>query len=279
MEYVVSCKPKLRASNSGDMKPNPIKEKLQSNRPSVGATLAWPSPQLVEFCGLAGFEWVLIDAEHGPIDVRICEEMVRAAENVGIVPIVRVPFKDRITIMGYLQIGVIGIAVPHVNSRQDAESVVQAVKYAPVGSRYADTGARAADYGLLKSNSELYAEANQETMIIVWVEEAQALGNLDEILKVEGIDAVNIGPSDLAISMGHPGKPDHPEVQRAIAAAREKILKSGKTLVGETRNAEPLPDLLRLGARLISTSAKHLWFFAMKDYLGEFERLSRPYQS
>jgi 4-hydroxy-2-oxoheptanedioate aldolase len=261
------------------MKPNPLKEKLLKSRPSVGATLAWPSPQLVEFYGLAGFEWVLIDAEHGPIDVRVCEEMVRAAENVGIVPIVRVPFKDRITIMGYLQIGVIGIAVPHVNSLQDAESIVQTVKYPPLGSRYADTGARAADYGLLKSNLELYAEANQQTMIIIWVEEAQALENLDEILKVEGIDAVNIGPSDLAISMGHAGRPDHPEVQRAIATARSKIINSGKTLVGETRNAEPLPDLLRVGARLISTSAKHLWFYAMKDYLAEFEKQSRPYQN
>src|SRR5206468_4781683 len=134
--------------------------------------------------------------------------------------------------------------------------------YAPLGSRYADTGARAADYGLLKSNSELYAEANQETMIIVWVEEVQAMENLDEILKVEGIDAVNIGPSDLAISMGHPGKPDHPEVQQVIATARRKILDSGKTLVGETRSAESVPDLLKLGARLISTSAKHVWFDA-----------------
>jgi len=260
------------------MKPNPIKEKLRNNRPSVGATLAWPSQQLVEFCGFAGFEWILMDAEHGPIDIRICEDMVRAAENVGIVPIVRVPFKDRITIMSYLQVGVIGIAVPHVNSRQDAEGIVEAVKYAPLGSRYADTGARAADYGLLKSNSELYAEANQETMIIAWVEEVQAIENLDEILKVEGIDAINVGPSDLAISMGHPGKPDHPEVQQTIARAREKILRSGKTLVGETRNAEALPDLLRLGARMISTSAKHLWFYAMKEYLADFEKYSKPYQ-
>jgi len=260
------------------MKPNPIKEKLRNNRPSVGATLAWPSQQLVEFCGFAGFEWILMDAEHGPIDIRICEDMVRAAENVGIVPIVRVPFKDRITIMSYLQLGVIGIAVPHVNSRQDAEGIVETVKYAPLGSRYADTGARAADYGLLKSNSELYAEANQETMIIAWVEEVKAIENLDEILNVEGIDAINVGPSDLAISMGHPGKPDHPEVQQTIARAREKILRSGKTLVGETRNAEALPDLLRLGARMISTSAKHLWFYAMKEYLADFEKYSKPYQ-
>ena len=79
--------------------------------------------------------------------------------------------------------------------------------------------------------------------------------------------------------MGHPGKPDHPEVQKAIATARGKILSSGKTLVGETRNEEALPDLLRLGARLISTSAKHLWFYAMKEYLAEFEKLSKPYQS
>jgi 4-hydroxy-2-oxoheptanedioate aldolase len=252
------------------VKENRVKEKIKRNIPSVGAALAWPSPQLVEFCALAGFEWVLLDAEHGPIDVRTCEEMVRAAENSGIVTVVRVPTNDRITIMQYLQVGAMGIAVPHVNSREEAEAVVQAVKYFPQGSRYADTGARAADYALLKPNLELYEEANRETMTMIWVEERRAMQNLDEILQVEGIDAVNIGPSDLALTMGHPGRHDHPEVQQAIAIARRKILDSGKVLVGETRDAEPLPALLKLGARLISTSAKHLWYFAMKNYLAKF---------
>src|SRR5262249_24946211 len=160
--------------------PNTVKAKLRQRIPSVGATLAWPSPQLVEFCALAGFEWVLMDAEHGPIDVGTAEEMVRAAESFGIVPIVRVPTNDRIQIMHYLQVGVSGIAVPHVNSREDAERVVNAVKYYPEGTRYADTGARAADYGLLRPNHELYEEANRETLIVIWVEERRALENLDE---------------------------------------------------------------------------------------------------
>jgi 2-keto-3-deoxy-L-rhamnonate aldolase RhmA len=257
------------------MRPNPVKRKLQQKQPSVGATLAWPSPQLVEFLALAGFEWVLLDAEHGPIDVAAAEEMVRAAESTGIVPLVRVPANDRIVIMQYLQVGIMGIAVPHVNSRSDAERVVEAVKYYPEGSRYADTGARAADYGLSKSNAESYEEANRETIIVVWVEEQRALENLDEILAVAGIDAVNIGPSDLALTMGHPGRPDHPEVQAAIRKARERILASEKVLVGETRDAESLPALLEMGARLISTSAKHLWYYASRDYLARFEECSR----
>ena len=161
------------------MRRNTVKAKLQQRVPSVGATLAWPSPQLVEFCALAGFDWVLMDAEHGPIDVRTCEEMVRAAECAGIVPMVRVATNDRIQIMHYLQVGVAGIAVPHVNSRADAERVVAAVKYYPEGSRYADTGARAADYGLLRPNHELYQESNRETMVMIWVEERRVLENLD----------------------------------------------------------------------------------------------------
>jgi len=257
------------------MRSNTVKQKLEQGLPAVGAALAWPSAQLVEFCALAGFDWVLLDAEHGPIDVRTCEEMVRSAESYGIVPMVRVPTNDRIVIMQYLQVGVTGIGVPHVNTRQDAEKVVQAIKYYPQGSRYADTGAKAADYGLLKSNAELYEEANRETMIVIWVEEATALENLDEILKVEGIDAVNIGPSDLALTMGHPGRPDHPEVQRAVGEARRKILASGKVLVGETRDGASLPALFEMGARLISTSAKHLWYFAMKDYLAQFHKCSQ----
>ena len=112
-------------------------------------------------------------------------------------------------------------------------------------------------------------------MIVIWVEERRALENLDEILAVEGIDAVNIGPSDLALTMGYPGRPDHPEVQEAISEARRKILASGKALVGETRDAASLPALLEAGALLISTSAKHLWYFAMKDYLASFEECSR----
>src|SRR5262245_3129770 len=237
------------------MRTNTVKRKLQAGTPVVGAALAWPCPQLVEFCAIAGFDWVLLDAEHGPIDVRTCEEMVRASEAYEIIPFVRVPTNDRITIMQYLQVGVMGIAVPHVNSRQEAERVVQAVKYCPQGSRYADTGAKAADYGLLKPNAELYQEANQETMIVVWVEESEAMANLDDILAVEQIDAVNIGPSDLALSMGYPGRSDHPAVQQAVAEARRKILASGKVLVGETRDASGLPELFHIGARMISTSA------------------------
>ena len=257
------------------MRRNTVKAKLQQRVPSVGATLAWPSPQLVEFCALAGFDWVLMDAEHGPIDVRTCEEMVRAAECAGIVPMVRVATNDRIQIMHYLQVGVAGIAVPHVNSRADAERVVAAVKYYPEGSRYADTGARAADYGLLRPNHELYQESNRETMVMIWVEERRALENLDEILAVEGIDAVNIGPSDLALTMGHPGRPDHPEVQEMISQARRKIVASGKALVGETRDAASVPPLLEAGALLISTSAKHLWYHAMKEFLARFEECRR----
>ena len=257
------------------MRPNPVRMKIHQRVPSVGATLAWPSPPLVEFCALAGFEWVLIDAEHGPIDVRSCEEMVRAAECFGIVPIVRVPTNDRIQIMHYLQVGVAGIAVPHINSRDDAERVVAAVKYYPEGSRYADTGARAADYGLLRPNHELYQESNRETLIIIWVEERRALENLDQILEVEGIDAVNIGPSDLALTLGHPGRPDHPEVQEMIAEARRKIVASGKALVGETRDVASVPALLEAGALLISTSAKHLWYESMKDYLASFQEVTR----
>jgi 4-hydroxy-2-oxoheptanedioate aldolase len=121
----------------------------------------------------------------------------------------------------------------------------------------------------------LYQDSNRETLIIIWVEERRAMENLDEILEVEGIDAVNIGPSDLALTMGHPGRPEHPEVQEMIVRARRKIVASGKALVGETRDAASLPALLEAGALLISTSAKHLWYYSMKDYLAGFEEAGR----
>lgn len=139
---------------------NTAKEKIKAGKPIIGSTIGFPAPQMVEIFGRIGFDFVFIDCEHGTITTESCEEMVRAAEVAGITPIVRVPDKSPQTILRYLDTGATSVQVPHVNSKADAQAIVEAVKYAPQGKRGV-AGSRWADYGLGIPLKEYVAFANE----------------------------------------------------------------------------------------------------------------------
>ncbi|MDR3565788.1 MAG: aldolase/citrate lyase family protein [Negativicutes bacterium] len=205
-----------------------MKEKIIQGNPVLGLSVMIPSAQIVEMAGRLGFDWVLIDCEHGSISLETVELMTMAAEASNIVPIVRPPKNDPEIILQYLDRGAMGIQAPHVSTASQAEAIVAAVKYHPLGTRSLAVGTRSARYGFKLNLSEYAEEANRETLICVQIEDKEALDNVAAISRVAGIDVVFLGPSDLSQSMGYPGAAHHPAVQAAMQQAFTTILQTGK---------------------------------------------------
>jgi 4-hydroxy-2-oxoheptanedioate aldolase len=171
-----------------------------------------------------GFDGVFLDCEHGPSGWEDVEHMVRAAELAGSDSIVRVPDNSASTITRALDRGAGGIQVPHINTATDAQTAVEHAKFAPIGHR-GWSGWRNA-FGIEPAS---YAEyANAQSMVVVMLEEVQALDNLDEILRVEHVDVFFVAPGDLAQSMALPGQTDHPQVTAAVEEALQRIRGAGR---------------------------------------------------
>ncbi len=194
---------------------NAVKARLKAGKIVLGAICGIPSPATVELCGHAGFDFTLIDAEHGPISEETCTDMVRAAETVGMVPLVRVPDNAPKVILRFLDTGALGVMVPQVTTAEEARRAVAAVRYVPEGTRGIGPG-RAFDYGQTKSTADYITDANRELLVIVQIEQMEAVEHIGEILAVPGVDVIMLGPRDLSTSMGYAGKVDQPEVQAAL---------------------------------------------------------------
>src|SRR3954463_8195468 len=232
------------------MKPNRMKAKLLAGEPALGASVMIPSPQLVEMLGHAGFDWVLIDCEHGTISLETVELMVMAAEAVGVTAIARPAQNTPTHILQLMDRGVMGVQVPHVNTADDARRAIAAVKYHPLGDRGLAVGTRSSDYGFAGSMAEYTAAANRETLVCVQLEDAEAIRNADEIIAVEGVDVFFIGPSDLSQSMGHPGNAKAPEVAAAINGTLQKII-AAKKIPGLPATSENVQKVVQQGVRYI----------------------------
>lgn len=187
------------------MKKNYLKEALMNGKTVFGPFLKFTDPAVVEIMGFAGFDFVIIDQEHGPISIQSAQDMIRAAESVNINPIIRVANNDESLILRALDIGAQGIEIPQINCKSDALRAVNSVKYSPQGDRGVCRYVRAANYSSM-DKFKYFKSANKETMIIIHIEGVKGINNLDEILSVSGIDVVFIGPYDLSQSLGIPGK-------------------------------------------------------------------------
>ena len=239
------------------MLPNQMKRSLQNKKPTFGLSIMIPSPQLVEMAAKLGFDWVLIDCEHGTINPETVETLAMAAQANGITPIARPRTRSPEDIQQVMDRGVAGVQVPHVNTVADAEAVVAAVKYHPIGKRGLAAGTRPANYGYGITQSEYVEAANRETLVCVQFEDREAIENADDILEVDGIDVFFIGPSDLSQSMGFPGQYDEPSVAHAICSTFEKILKAGK-IAGTPGNADKIKSVLDQGVLYTYTHATRL---------------------
>jgi 4-hydroxy-2-oxoheptanedioate aldolase len=215
--------------------------------------------------GKLGFDWVLIDCEHGTISLETVEMLAMAAEACGITPIARPCTKSPHDILNVMDRGVMGVQVPHVNTAEDAQQVVDAVKFYPLGSRGLAAGTRPADYGF-GGSMESYVEAsNRETLVCVQLEEESAINNADDILDVDDVDVFFIGPSDLSQSMGYPGNPKAPPVRDAIEATFKKITVA-KKIAGTPGSVNNIRDVLENGILYTYTHFTKLLGAASKDF-------------
>jgi 2-keto-3-deoxy-L-rhamnonate aldolase RhmA len=247
------------------MRRNLAKRKLAEGKPISVVNPGHSSPSLVEFVATLGFDAVFLDGEHGSGGWEETENMVRAAELGGATPICRVQANEASVITRTLDRGAGGVQVPHVNTRLQAELAVRHAKYAPLGAR-GWAGGRAG-YGV---PSEQYAaHANAETMLVVMLEETEALDNLDEILRVDHIDAFFVAPGDLAQSMGRPGETGHPQVVAAVDAAVGRIKAAGRA-AGVLTTPATLGKYLELGALYLYVGLPDLVLPGARDYLSHF---------
>lgn len=215
------------------MKQNIVKTRLQNSQPVLGVLSNSTDPTIAELCGFSGLDFYMIDGEHSPVTTAQVQDIVRACELSGITPLARVRSNDSKLILQYLDAGVMGIMMPGVKTVAEAERLVQAVKYPPLGNRGFGP-VRANDYLLGSMNQgEAVDVANEQTLVLPQIEDKEAIENIDALMAVEGIDGFIIGPRDLAMSMGFYDGPGHDEVKRTIAGVVEKIRKAG-LIVGTT---------------------------------------------
>ena len=247
---------------------NPMKRKLLAGQPAFGVSVMFPSPHIVDMVGRLGFDWVLIDCEHGPISVESVELMVLAAEAAGITPIARPSVNSFEAIGQLMDRGVMGVQVPHVNNAEDARRAVEAVKYHPLGDRGLAAGVRSAAYGYGMSMSEYAENSNVETLVCVQLEEGRAVENVEQILTVEGVDVFFVGPSDLSQSLGYPGRPDTPVVREAIEHVFATVKAAGK-ISGSAGHTDATVRYLDQGVAYLYTHLTALLATGTKAFMDE----------
>jgi len=191
-----------------------LKERLKQKDITIGSWITLGHPDIAEMMAKAGFDWLAIDMEHSVISLAQAQQLIQIIELCGVAPLVRVGENNPNLIKRVMDAGACGVIVPMVNSREDAKSAVNAVKYPPLGTRGVGL-ARAQGYGL---EFEKYKRwVNKESVVIVQIEHIKAVNNLEEILGVDGVDGFIVGPYDLSGSIGAPGDFKHPKMRKAIS--------------------------------------------------------------
>lgn len=232
------------------LKNNLLKEKLKTGKVCLGSMFPFNSTGLVELIGMCNVDFITFDSEHGPLNYSEIEDLARACELVGVTPLCRIPAAKPEIILRTLDAGVMGIVCPHVKTKEVAELVVSCTKYPPTGKRGLAMTARAPGYSGLVVN-EYTKKSNEETMVIVQIEDPEGVDNIDSILEVEGLDAIFIGRNDLALSMGYQGDINAKEVKEAIEKVTQKTLEAKLELMIATDEIEGV-SWINIGAKLLS---------------------------
>ena len=203
---------------------NPVKEKLQKGEAAIGTFVGIGHPDVTERLSMVGFDWLLLDSEHGPLGYETLQMMMQSMRGDSCSPIVRVQWNDPVVIKRSLDIGAHGVLIPWVNNKEEAEAAVAACKYPPQGIR--GCGPRRA---ALIGGRDYIATANESLLVAVQIETLTAVNNIADILAVDGVDVVYIGPVDLCMSMfGVPGKWDDPSYLETFDTVLEAATKAGK---------------------------------------------------
>lgn len=208
-----------------DLIRNPFKAAIAAGRQQIGIWCSIPGSGHAESIAGCGFDWMLIDTEHTPVDMTTVQAMLQAAAPYPTHAAVRPGWNDAVEIKRLLDIGAQTLLIPYVQNAEEASRAVAAVRYAPQGMRGLAGITRATRYGLIDGYAK---RASEEICLLVQVETAEALGNIESIAAVDGVDGIFIGPADLAASMGFPGDPGRQEVKTAILQAIRRIVAAGK---------------------------------------------------
>lgn len=204
-----------------------FRDRLRAGEVLLSTLVSFPSPEVVELLSKLNFDWLFIDGEHGPFGTLEMQRMLQAVDDK--CPcLIRVPCNNLVCIKQALDIGATGIIVPQINNAEEAQAAVRAAKYPIQGNRGVGL-ARAHEYGI--SFTDYLAKANHETCVVIQAETRGAIEQIEEIVAIEDVDAILIGPYDLSANLGHTGEINHPEVVAAInkveAACKQADVKLG----------------------------------------------------
>ena len=205
---------------------NTFKARLKAGERLIGLWMTLADIYSAEVVGTAGFDWVVVDGEHSPNDIRSMRDQLIALEASDTHPVVRVPIGETRLIKQVLDIGAQTVLVPMVETAEQAKELVRACRYPPTGAR--GVGASAARASRFGSIPDYIATADDQICLLVQVENRAGIANIDEILEVDGVDGVFIGPADLSTDMGHSGNSSAPEVEEVILATLQRIKAAGK---------------------------------------------------
>jgi len=233
--------------------PDSFREKLERGEVCFGTAITFTDPAITEsLCGDLDFVW--IDTEHNALSLETVQAHLMAVKGSSTFPLVRVGWNDPVLIKPVLDIGAPAVIVPLIRTAEDARNAVAACRYPPEGIRgYGPR--RASRYGR-DGGPEFCQKANASIMVIVQIEHGEAVANLDAILATEGISGIAIGPNDLAASMGHTGRPGHPDVLSAIDTVIAKARAAGKFVgIGSSAEPEALIDWVRRGVQWLLMEA------------------------
>lgn len=231
---------------------NIFREKINNGETVFGTFMKTSDPMFVEAAGISGFDYVILDTEHGPVTIEGQQNNIRAAEARNTVPIIRLKDCNENTIAKALDIGAYGIQVPQVNTADEARQIVKCAKFYPYGMRGVCRFVRAADYSDMGRYD--YFEQSKELLIILQLEGVDAIKNLDEILEVEGVDILFIGPYDLSQSLGIPGQVNNPIVVDAMKEIVFKAKQKGKVVGTFVDTYEDFKMWKELGLQYLSYS-------------------------
>lgn len=231
---------------------NAFKHALAKGQLQIGLWSSLCSNMAAEIIADSGFDWILFDTEHSPNEIPGLMHQLQAIERGTATPVVRAAWNDTVLLKRILDIGAQSVLIPFVQNADEARRAVAATRYPPQGIRGTAGSARGSRYGRVK---DYLKKANSEICVLVQAETREALGQLEAIAKVDGIDGVFIGPSDLAASMGHIGELTHPEVQKAIEDAGRRLKALGKPAGILTLNEDEARRYISWGYTFVAVGA------------------------
>lgn len=249
------------------MKINKVKQRLKNGERTLGIFLNFFSPTLVEMLGYSGFDFVVIDNEHGGFSDSEIEHLIRAAECADILLIVRISY-DPSCIQKTLDRGARGIQIPMVKTKEQAEEIVRKAKYQPLGDRGTTYSIRTANYGRFGGEDFLDHE-NDHVLIIVQIETPEAVENFEEIMSVPGIDVGFIGPLDLAVGSGYRKEgPKHPEIKKVIQQLHEKALENHFVIGTIAPTSKDIDEVYAQGTQFVVAVLNSILNQTFDEYIG-----------